>query len=92
VKLQSWEAWQGRSVPACSPRTVSILSHSGFGQLLLGIGFKGGREVRKNLGSLFLARVEASVSEKAAVTGCPKSGGANGSEIIRGEPSPQCDR
>ena len=61
MKVQSWEAWQGRSVPKCGPRTVSILSHSGFGQLLLGMGCKGSREVRKDLRRFSLARLEASV-------------------------------
>ena len=55
-------------------------------------GAREGGELRKDLRSLSLARLEESVCEEAAVRGCPKSGGVNGSEIIRGEPSPQCDR
>ncbi len=63
-----------------------------LGNCSLAWGAREGRGVRKDLRRLFLARLEASVCEQAAVTGCPKSGGANGSEIIRGESSPQCYR
>jgi hypothetical protein len=63
-----------------------------LGNCSLAWGAREGREVRKDLESLFLARLEASVCEKAAVKGRPKYGGVNGSEIIRGEPSPHRDR
>jgi hypothetical protein len=93
VKVQSWEAWQGevQSLPAVQELFQSLALQV-LGNCFLAWGAREGGEVRMDLRRLFQARLEECVYGEAAVTGCPKSGGVNGSEIIRGESSPQCDR
>ena len=92
MKVRGWAAWQGAMNPARDPHLFQSLALQILGNGSLAWGARESSGVRKNPEELFQARLKESVFTRLPLWAAQDSGGVNGSETIRGEPSPQCDR